>query len=459
MCGIVGVAGIDRAAELAYLGLYALQHRGQEAAGISAVDDAGRATLQREHGLVVEGFSDQIMDDLPGSVALGHVRYSTAGGPGILNAQPLLVRYHQGDLALVHNGNITNAGALRQQLVNEGALFQTTVDTEVIVHLIARSRAASIEEQIVGALAQLTGAFSVILTVGRTLFAARDPWGFRPLILGRLNDGWVIASETCALDLVGATIERELGPGEIIRIENGRLEELPRLKGAERPAPCIFELVYFARPDSRIWGASVDRARRAFGRQLARETHVDADCVFSVPDSSNSAALGYAEQSGVPYELGLIRNHYVGRTFIHPTQKGRDFRVRIKYNAVREVINGKRVIVVDDSLVRGTTSRGLIALIREAGAREVHFRVSSPPVTNPCYYGIDMPTREELIGAQKTVEEIRQHLNVDSLGYLSLEGMHSAVASHGPFCDACFSGNYAAPLVDLELGHGLSSHC
>jgi amidophosphoribosyltransferase len=459
MCGIVGVAGIDRAAELAYLGLYALQHRGQEAAGISAVDADGRARLQREHGLVVEGFSDQIMDGLPGRVALGHVRYSTAGGPGILNAQPLLVRYHRGDLALVHNGNITNAGELRESLVGEGALFQTTVDTEVIVHLIARSRADTVDEQIIGALSQLTGAFSVILTVGDTLFAARDPWGFRPLILGRLNGGYVLASETCALDLIGATSERELGPGEIIRIRDGQLVELPRLAGAARPAPCIFELVYFARPDSRIWGASVDRARRAFGRQLAREQPVEADCVFSVPDSSNSAALGYSEQSGIPLELGLIRNHYVGRTFIHPTQKGRDFRVRIKYNAVREVIADKRVIVVDDSLVRGTTSRGLIALIREAGAREVHFRVSSPPVTNPCYYGIDMPTRQELIGAQKTVEEIREHLNVDSLGYLSLEGMHSAVAEHGPFCDACFSGNYPAPLVDLERGRSVTSHC
>lgn len=459
MCGIVGVAGIDRAAELAYLGLYALQHRGQEAAGISAVDTNGRARLQREHGLVVEGFSDDVMKGLPGRAALGHVRYSTAGGPGLVNAQPLLVRYHQGDLALVHNGNITNAGVLRDSLVRDGALFQTTVDSEVIVHLIAKSRAPSVDEQVIDALSQLTGAFSVMITIGETMYAARDPWGFRPLILGKLNRGHVIASETCALDLIGATIERDLRPGEVVRIRDGVLAELPRLTGAERPAPCIFELVYFARPDSRIWDVSVDRARRAFGHQLAKEQPADADCVFSVPDSSNSAALGFAEQSGIPYELGLIRNHYVGRTFIHPTQKGRDFRVRIKYNAVREIIEGKRVVVVDDSLVRGTTSRGLIALIREAGAKEVHFRVSSPPVTNPCYYGIDMPTREELIGSRKTVEEIRQHLNVDSLGYLSLEGMHGAVASRGPFCDACFSGHYIAPLVDLEMGRGLSSHC
>jgi amidophosphoribosyltransferase len=460
MCGIVGIAGVERAAELAYLGLYALQHRGQEAAGISAVDDDGHARLQKEHGLVVEGFSDTTMDALPGRVALGHVRYSTAGGPGLVNAQPILVRYHEGDLALVHNGNITNANQLRHQLVQEGALFQTSVDTEVIVHLIARSRGRTIEEQVLEALSQLTGAFSVMLTIGTDMYVARDPWGFRPLIIGRFPDGgYAIASETCALDLIGATIERDIAPGEVLRIRDGRIEKLPKLPGAVRPAPCIFELVYFARPDSSIWSVSVDRARRAFGRQLAREQPADADCVFSVPDSSNSAALGFAEESGIPLELGLIRNHYVGRTFIHPTQQGRDFRVRIKYNAVREVIAGKRVVVVDDSLVRGTTSRGLIALIREAGAKEVHFRVSSPPVTNPCYYGIDMPTKEELIGAHKSIDEIGQHLNVESLGYLSLEGMHAAVAKHGPFCDACFSGNYTAPLVDLQLGHGIKSHC
>jgi amidophosphoribosyltransferase len=458
MCGIVGVAGTDRAAEQTYLGLYALQHRGQEAAGICSVQD-GRAHLHRAEGLVVDGFSDDMLRRLPGRVALGHVRYSTAGGSGLVNAQPIVVRYHQGDLAVVHNGNLTNAQQLRDELVRDGALFQTTVDTEVIVHLIARSRYATVDDQIRDALAQLVGAFSVILTVGDTLYAARDPWGFRPLILGKARNGWMVASETCALDLIGGTFTCDLEPGAIVKVENGELTELPGLVPAPEPRPCIFELVYFARPDSRVWGVSVDRARRAFGRQLAREQPADADCVFSVPDSSNSAALGYSEESGIPLELGLIRNHYVGRTFIHPTQKGRDFRVRIKYNAVREVIDGKRVVVVDDSLVRGTTSRGLIALIREAGAREVHFRVASPPVISPCYYGIDMPTREELIGAQKTVEEIRRHLDVNSLGYLSLEGMHSAVAEHGPFCDACFSGNYSAPLVDLEMGRPATSHC
>ncbi|MGQ0561544.1 MAG: amidophosphoribosyltransferase [Gemmatimonadota bacterium] len=458
MCGIVGVTNLDKAAELAYLGLYALQHRGQEATGIAAVKD-GRATLHKAHGLVVDGVDEDVLRTLPGRTAVGHTRYSTAGGAGLINAQPITVRYHQGDLVLVHNGNLTNAQTLRDELVREGSLFQSTVDSEVIVHLIARSRCETPDEQVRDALAQLVGAFCVIITVGDALYAARDPWGFRPLVLGRKSGGFVVASETCALDLIGAELIDEVGPGEIIKVQDGELTTLPRLEPVGEIAPCIFELVYFARPDSKVWGVSVDRARRAFGRQLAREHPVPADCVFSVPDSSNSAALGYSEESGVPFELGLIRNHYVGRTFIHPTQAGRDFRVRIKYNAVKEVIADKRVVVVDDSLVRGTTSRGLIAMIREAGAREVHFRVASAPVVSPCYYGIDMPTREELIGANKTVEEIRRHLNVDTLGYLSREGMHAAVADHGPFCDACFGGRYAAPLVDLEGGLPVLSHC
>jgi amidophosphoribosyltransferase len=399
------------------------------------------------------------MAGLGGRNAVGHTRYSTAGGAGLNNAQPITVRYHQGDLVLVHNGNLTNAHSLRDELVREGSLFQSTVDSEVIVHLIARSRAATPDLQLREALAQCVGAFSVIITIGDVMYAARDPWGFRPLVVGRKDGGFVFASETCALDLMGAELIDEIQPGEIIRVENGVMTSLPRLEPVGEVAPCIFELIYFARPDSKVWNVSVDRARRAFGRQLAREHPAEADCVFSVPDSSNSAALGFAEQSGVAFEFGLIRNHYVGRTFIHPTQAGRDFRVRIKYNAVREIIAGKRVVVVDDSLVRGTTSRGLIALIREAGAKEVHFRVASPPVVSPCFYGIDMPTREELIGANKSVEEIRAHLNVDSLGYLSREGMHEAVKEFGPFCDACFGGRYAAPLVDLERGLPVVSHC
>ena len=378
MCGIVGISNLDKAAELAFLGLYALQHRGQEATGIAAIRD-GRATLHKAHGLVVDGFTDPIMRTLGGRTALGHTRYSTAGGMGLVNAQPITVRYHQGDLVLVHNGNLTNAQTLRDELVREGSLFQSTVDSEVIVHLIARSRAATPDEQIRAALLQLVGAFSVLISVGEVMYAARDPWGFRPLVVGRKAGGYVFASETCALDLVGAQLIDEVAPGAILRVQDGQLTELPPLEPVGEVAPCIFELIYFARPDSRVWGVGVDRARRAFGRRLAQEHPAEADCVFSVPDSSNSAALGFAEESGVPYELGLIRNHYVGRTFIHPTQAGRDFRVRIKYNTVREVIAGKRVVVVDDSLVRGTTSKGLITLIREAGAKEVHFRVASPP--------------------------------------------------------------------------------
>jgi amidophosphoribosyltransferase len=460
MCGIVGVSGVDEAAKMVFLGLYALQHRGQESAGISAVDASGQARLTKRNGLVAEGFDDDALDALPGSLALGHTRYSTAGGAGLVNAQPIVVNYREGDLGMVHNGNITNARVLRDELVEEGALFQGTIDSEVIVHLISRSRCPTPEEQISEALSRLKGAFSVIITVGDTLYAARDPWGYRPLSLGRLPDGgWIVASETCALDLVGAHHERDVEPGEMIRLRGSQLTSLKSVARDHRVAPCIFELVYFARPDSIVWNQSVDRARRAFGRQLAREHPADADVVFSVPDSSNSAALGYAEESGIPYELGLIRNHYVGRTFIHPTQAGRDFRVRIKYNAVREVLEGKRVVVVDDSLVRGTTSMGLVRLIREAGATEVHFRISSPPVRFPCFYGIDMPTREELIGSRKSVEEIRQHLDVDSLGYLSQEGMIGAVSENGSFCHACFSGAYDAPLVDVERGYSVATTC
>ena len=460
MCGIVGVTGAEDAARLGFLGLYALQHRGQESAGLAAVDPSGTARLARREGLVAEGFDEEELAALPGRVAVGHTRYSTAGGAGLVNAQPIVVNYREGDLTLVHNGNITNAMVLRTELVEEGALFQGTIDSEVVVHLISRSRCPTVEEQISEALSRLQGAFSVIITVGETLYAARDPWGFRPLVLGRLPDGgWIVASESCALDLVSATYERDIEPGEMVRIRGSEITSLKSVAREYEPAPCIFELVYFARPDSSIFGQSVDRARRQFGRQLAREQPADADVVFSVPDSSNSAALGFSEESGIPYELGLIRNHYVGRTFIHPTQAGRDFRVRIKYNAVKEVLNGKRVVVVDDSLVRGTTSMGLVRLIREAGATEVHFRISSPPVRYPCFYGIDLPTREELIGARKTVEEIRRHLDVDSLGYLSLEGMTGAVADRGPFCHACFSGDYKAPLVDIEAGYAATTTC
>jgi amidophosphoribosyltransferase len=450
-CGVVGVSGAPNAAELTFLGLYALQHRGQESCGICAVN-GGVARLKKGEGLVSDVFNAEALASLPGTTAIGHVRYSTAGGGGVRNAQPIAVRYAMGDLAVAHNGNLTNAHELRQRLVQEGAIFQSSSDSEVIVHLIARSRHDTVEAQIDDALTHLEGAFSLAISVGDTLFAARDPRGFRPLVLGRANGGHIVASETCALDIVGAEFVRDLQPGEVVRIRGSRIDRLRSLPPVASPAPCIFELVYFARPDSRLWGVSVDRARRAFGRQLAREHPVPADAVIAVPDSANSAALGYAEESGIPYELGLLRNHYIGRTFIQPSQADRDFGARMKYNPVREVLDGRRVVVVDDSLVRGTTSSSLVKFIRQAGAREVHFRIASPPVKNPCYYGIDMPSKEELIGSRMSVRDIAGELEVDSLGYLSLEGMTDAVAESGPFCDACFSGNYSAPLVDIERG-------
>jgi amidophosphoribosyltransferase len=450
-CGVFAVSGLDHAAELTFLGLYALQHRGQEAAGICAIDGE-EVWYHKGSGLVSEIFDAELLNTLPGSTAVGHVRYSTAGGSRAENAQPIVVQYAEGPLSVAHNGNLTNALDLRNWLVREGSIFRTRGDTEVVVHLMARSRHETPEAQVDDALTHLEGAFSMVIAVGETLFAARDPFGFRPLVLGRKDGGVVVASETCALDIIGATYLRDVAPGEVVKITDGKIESLRSLPSRSKPSPCIFELVYFARPDSRLWGCSVDGARRAFGRQLAREHPADADCVMAVPDSANSAALGFAEESGIPYELGLLRNHYVGRTFIKPSQADRDFGARIKYNPVREVLEGRRVVVVDDSLVRGTTSKSLVKFIREAGAKEVHLRIASPPVVSPCFYGIDMPTKEELIGANHTVEEIGEILGVDSLGYISLEGMVGAVDEHGTFCNACFSGEYPAPLVDVQRG-------
>jgi amidophosphoribosyltransferase len=451
-CGVFGVTGTDRAAELTFLGLYALQHRGQESAGICAVGGDGHARVRKGAGLVADVFGADDLNFLEGSTAVGHVRYSTSGGNRPQNAQPIVVRYARGDLSIAHNGNLTNAQELRNRLVEEGALFQTTSDSEVIVHLIARSRHDTIEAQIDDALTHLEGAFSVVLSVADTLYAAVDPRGYRPLVLGRLDGACILASETCALDIIGAGFVRDVQPGEVLKLQGSDVESLRSLPPVPKKAPCVFELVYFARPDSRIWGASVDRARRAFGRELAREHPAEADCVIAVPDSANSAALGYAEESGIPFELGLLRNHYVGRTFIQPSQSDRDFGARIKYNPVREVIENRRVVVVDDSLVRGTTSSSLVKFLRGAGAKEVHFRIGSPPVRFPCFYGIDLPSRDELVGASHSVDEIAAMLQVESLGYLSLEGMLGAVEEFGPFCDACFSGDYSAPLVDVEKG-------
>ena len=447
MCGIFGVWGNQRAAALTHLGLYSLQHRGQESAGVVAVGPDGVGRSVRKMGLVSEGFSASDVANLHGSVAIGHTRYSTAGSSTLDNAQPILARFREGHISLAHNGNLVNAVEVRRDLEDRGSIFSSSMDSEVLVHLMARSSSTKPEHRLADAMSRVDGAFSLLVVVGNTLMAARDPRGWRPLVMGRLGESYVFASETCALDIVGATVEREVKPGEIIAIDRDgvRTLQLPTLPLKR----CVFEHVYFARPDSYVFGGSVDRARRALGRQLAKEQPTPgADLVFSVPDSSNSAAVGYAEESGLRLEHALIRNHYVGRTFIQPSQGDRDAKVKVKYNPVREVLAGKSVVMVDDSIVRGTTTRGLVALIRAAGAREVHMRVSSPPITGPCYYGIDTPRREELIAANHTVEEIANRIGVDSLGYLSLEGMLAAVPDGpGGFCHACFSGEYptAAP--------------
>jgi amidophosphoribosyltransferase len=443
MCGIFGVRGHPEAVHLTRLGLYSLQHRGQESFGVVAIDDTGIARALKSMGLVAGGVNG---NGLHGTIAIGHTRYSTAGSSTIENAQPVLARSRGGYLALAHNGNLINAAELRAELEAEGSIFASTMDSEVIVHRLAKSGAAAPEQRLADALTGVEGAYSLLVSIGDTLLAARDPRGWRPLVMGRLGDAVVFASETCALDIIGARFEREVAAGEIVAVDKGGVRSSSPFPKRELRR-CVFEHVYFARPDSHIFGGSVDRARRALGRRLAREHPApNADLVFSVPDSSNSAALGFAEESDRPYELALIRNHYVGRTFIQPTQAGRDAGVRVKYNAVREVLDGKSVVMVDDSIVRGTTTRGLVAMVRAAGAREVHLRVSSSPVTGPCYYGIDTPSREELIAARLTVPEIAQHLGVDSLGYLSLEGMLDSVPN-GPtgFCHACFSGDYPTP--------------
>src|SRR3954447_24738592 len=456
MCGIFGVHGHSDAVRLTQLGLYSLQHRGQESAGVVFVDEKGGARAVRSMGTMNDAMSAEL-ERVKGVTAIGHTRYSTAGSSTIENAQPVLSRTRGGFVALAHNGNLTNAAELRMDLEERGSIFTSTMDSEVIVHRLARSNADRPEERLAEALCEVEGAYSLIVTMGDTLLAARDPRGWRPLVLGRLGDAPVFASETCALDIVGATYEREVQPGEVVAVDAEGMRSSFPLPRRELKR-CVFEYVYFARPDSRVFGGSVDRARRALGKRLARECPAPgAELVFSVPDSSNSAALGYAEESGLPYELALIRNHYVGRTFIQPTQEGRDAKVKVKYNPVREALDGKKVVMVDDSIVRGTTTRGLVALVRAAGAREVHLRVSSPPVTGPCYYGIDTPSREELSAAHYTVPQIAAHLGVDSLGYISLDGMLESVPGgpHG-FCHACFSGDYpTAPPTDPDkLGFG-----
>ena len=446
MCGIFGIHGHPHAAEISHLGLYSLQHRGQESAGIVTCGIGGTPKATKTMGLVSEGLRANEIAGMDGDVAIGHTRYSTAGSSTIENAQPMLARFRDGHIALAHNGNLINATEMRRELEDAGSIFTSTMDSEVLLHRIARSNSDAPEAKLADALQGVEGAYSIVVVIGDTLLAARDPRGWRPLVMGKLGDSYVFASESCALDIVGAVAIREIGRGEIVAVDrNGMRSSSPLPQRESRQ--CVFEYVYFARPDSRVFGGSVDRARRALGRRLAREHPVSgADLVFSVPDSSNSAALGFAEESKLPFELALIRNHYVGRTFIQPTQAGRDAKVKVKYNAVKEVLDGRSVVMVDDSIVRGTTTKGLVAMVRAAGAREVHMRVSSSPITGPCYYGIDTPNREELIAANMSVDQIASTLGVDSLGYLSLDGMLESVPA-GPegFCHACFSGDYPTP--------------
>ncbi len=452
-CGVFGIFGHPDASNLTYLGLYSLQHRGQESAGIVS-SDGKRLYVEKDMGLVADIFSEERIKKLPGHMAIGHNRYSTAGGSFAINIQPILVNFALGELAVAHNGNLVNAGILKDELEAYGSIFVSTTDTEVIVHLIAQSRAATLHERIVDALSHVQGSYSLLLITEDELIAVRDPNGFRPLSLAELDGAHVVASETCAFDLIEATYIRDIAPGEMIVISSKGIQSTFPFKPAE-PSHCIFEFIYFARPDSMVFGQNVYSIRKEFGRQLARETAISADVVIPVPDSGVPAALGYAEEAGIPFDTGLIRNHYVGRTFIEPQQSIRHFGVKIKLNPVKDAIRGKRVIVVDDSIVRGTTSKKIIKMIRNAGAAEVHLRISSPPTSYPCFYGIDMPTRQELIASSHSIDEIRKYITADTLGYISMEGIQKVVPFHMNFCAACFDGDYPVPFPGekmLQLG-------
>lgn len=441
-CGVFGIFGNSRAAELTYLGLYALQHRGQESAGI-VTSDKGQIHMHKGMGEVSEVFAKkETLAKLTGNISVGHTRYSTTGASSLVNIQPLLITNRDRVLAVAHNGNLTNALELKTRLDSKGSIFQTTSDTEIILHLATVSKKKTRYDRVCEALSKVRGAYSALFLTDYSLIAARDPQGFRPLALGKYNRSWVVASETCAFDIIGAKYIRDIEPGEVLEItKDGLRSTFPRKK--QRHAACIFEYIYFARPDSRIFGENVDKIRRRLGRQLAREHPVEADIVIGIPDSANTATLGYAEESGIRFEIGLIRNHYVGRTFIDPEQKIRDLDVKVKFNPVKGVLQGRRVVVVDDSIVRGTTSKKLVKMIRDAGAKEVHFRVSSPPIVSPCFFGIDMPTKEELIGHRMSVKDIEKYLEVDSLRYLSLKGMLSMPSlPDTDFCSGCFSGKY-----------------
>jgi len=440
-CGVFGIFGHSEAANMTYLGLYALQHRGQESVGIASSDGA-RLNLHKSMGYVADAFDHATIERLGGMSAVGHVRYSTAGDSGLKNAQPILIDCAHGEIAVCHNGNLVNAQELREALVQAGSIFQTTSDTEVLLHLYARSKAGSPEQAIIESIAQVQGAFSLVLLTKDRLIAVRDPHGFRPLTVGRLGDAYIVCSETCALDLIDATWIRDVEPGEVLVIGPDGMKSLHPFPPG-RHAHCVFEHVYFARPDSYVFTKSVNETRTEFGRQLAREQPATADVVVPIPDSGVCAATGYAEASGTPLQMGLIRNHYVGRTFIEPHQAIRHFGVRVKLNPVKSILQGRRVVLVDDSIVRGTTSKKIVKMVRAAGASEVHMRISCPPTISPCFYGVDTPQREELIGANKSIEEIRQFIDADSLGYLSLEGLLSAVGpQRGSYCTSCYTGEY-----------------
>jgi amidophosphoribosyltransferase len=459
-CAVMGIYGHPEASNMVYLGLYALQHRGQESCGIVSSDGKGLIS-HRQMGLVADAFKEDVIKRLEGMSAIGHNRYSTTGQSHLKNAQPFVVEYSQGPIAISHNGNLVNGALLREELERSGSIFQSTTDTEVIIHLIATSKEISLMGRIVEALSRARGAYSLVFLTLDKLIAARDPYGFRPLVLGKFPEGknrgaYVFASETCALDLIEAEFIRDVEPGEIITISPDGMESLKPFPPAPH-AKCIFEYIYFARPDSKLFGHNVYQVRKALGRQLARESAVPADLVTPVPDSGVPAAIGYAEESKIPLEFGLIRNHYVGRTFIEPQQTIRNFGVKIKLNAQRDVLNGKRVVVVDDSIVRGTTSRKIIRMLRDAGAQEVHMRISSPATISPCYYGIDTPTRSELIASTNSVEEIRRYIEADTLSYLSNEGMYAYFGDKREgFCDACFTAKY--PVHFEDEGHTKQLH-
>jgi amidophosphoribosyltransferase len=453
-CGVFGICGHPDAAAITALGLHALQHRGQEAAGIVSFDGA-RFHSERRLGLIGDNFSKQsVIDRLPGNVAIGHTRYSTTGETILRNVQPLFAELSVGGFAVAHNGNLTNGLTLRRQLIAEGAIYQATSDTEVILHLVARSKRNRFVDRFIETLSQVQGAYAFVGMTNKKMIGARDPLGIRPLVLGRLDGNPILASETCALDIIGAKFEREVEPGEIVVIEDGQIESLKPFP-VKRARPCIFEYVYFARPDSIAGGKNVYEVRKNIGRELASETPISADVVVPVPDSGVPAAIGFAQASGIPYELGIIRNHYVGRTFIQPTQSIRELGVRMKHSANRAVIAGKRVVLVDDSIVRGTTSRKIVAMMRESGASEVHFRIASPPIKYPDFYGIDMPEQDKLLAANKSIEEMRAYLGVESLSFISIDGLYRALGEPGrnneapQYTDHYFTGDYPTSITDL----------